>query len=259
MDGERVIEAATILWSAWTEGRTIAALPERCRPRDLDDGYAVQEAMGRFAGPAAGWKIAATSAEGQRHIGVTAPLAGRLYGRFLAEDGASFAAGPMLMRVAEPEFAFRLGRNLAPRAAPYTTAEVLDAVAALHLAIEVPDSRFTDFERAGAPQLVADDACAGFFVLGPEIEGWRTLDLPSQAVAIRSDDGHVHEGRGANALGDPRLALAWLVNDRAGRGFPVEAGEIVTTGTCAKPLPIEPGHVVSADFGALGTVSARFT
>ena len=38
----------------------------------------------------------------------------------------------------------------------------------------------------------------------------------------------------------------------------IAAGEVVTTGTCATPLPVAPGDAVRADFGALGVVSLRF-
>ena len=71
------------------------------------------------------------------------------------------------MRVAEAEFAFRMGVDLPPRPQPYSVDEVLAAVATLHPAIEVPDSRFDDFTIVGAPQLIADNACAHLFVLGP--------------------------------------------------------------------------------------------
>ena len=43
------------------------------------------------------------------------------------------------------------------------------AVAALHLGIEIPNSRYLDFTAVGAPQLIADNACADQFVLGPEV------------------------------------------------------------------------------------------
>ncbi len=59
----------------------------------------------------------------------------------------------------------------------------MDTVASLHPAIEVPDSRFADFTRAGAAQLVADNACAHQFVLGPPTEAeWRGLDLAAHLV-----------------------------------------------------------------------------
>ena len=59
------------------------------------------------------------------------------------------------MLVIEAEFAFVMGRTLAPRATAYSVAEVLDAVATLHPAIEVPDSRYDDFVKVGGPQLIA--------------------------------------------------------------------------------------------------------
>ena len=62
---------------------------------------------------------------------------------------------------------------------------------------------------------------------------------------------------GANVLGDPRIALAWIANDRAKRGEPLLAGEVVTTGTCVTPATVRPGDDLLADFGPLGTVGAR--
>jgi 2-keto-4-pentenoate hydratase len=260
MRADQAGQAAEILWSAWQDGRLLDALPAACQPHDLDEGYAIQAAMAQHhGGNLIGWKIAATSVAGQRHIGVEAPLGGRLFAAFCHGDGARLPAGGLHMRVAEAEFAFRLERDLPPRASAYATEEVMAAVATLHLAIEVPDSRYQDFARVGAPQLVADDSCAGFFVLGREVADWRGLDLAAH-VAVAHKNGAVAErGSGSNVLGDPRLALTWLANDRAQRGDGLRAGEIVTTGTCVKPVTIAPGDHVLADFGTLGTVGVTFT
>jgi len=259
MDPARAGEAAGILWDCWRQGRRIDALPASCRPQTVEEGHAVQRALAGLTGDEViGWKIAATSAEGQRHIGVDGPLAGRLFGRFLRRETDAIAAGPLLMRVAEAEFAFRFARALPARERDYAVAEVLDAVGALHLAIEVPDSRYSDFARAGAAQLVADDACAAFFVLGREVTGWRTLDLVAQKGALYRDGEPFSTGSGAMVLGDPRVALTWFVNDRSRRGEPVPAGTIVTTGTCCKPAAIAPGARVEARFEGLGSVTIRF-
>ena len=42
-------------------------------------------------------------------------------------------------------------------------------------------------------------------------------------------------------------------------GIKLRSGEVVTTGTCCRPLPIQPGDVFAADFGVLGKVSVRFS
>ena len=157
--------AESLLFDAWREGDVVDALPPDCRPRTRAEGYAIQALTeARSAAPLYGWKIAATSLAGQKHIGVDGPLAGRILAERVHPDGGTVPWGANRMAVAEVEFAFRFASDLAPRQTPRATAEVLDAVASLHPAIEIPDSRFADFVSAGAPQLIADNACARHFV-----------------------------------------------------------------------------------------------
>lgn len=260
LDARAAEAAEEILWDCWREGRVVPALPPEVRPATRAEGYAVQAAIERrSAAPPFGWKIAATSRAGQEHIGVDGPIAGRLLAERVSESGAELPMGANRMRVAEPEFAFRMARDLPPRAEPYRVDEVLAAVGALHTAIEVPDSRYEDFTTAGAPQLIADNACAHLFVLGPAAEAdWRAIDLARHEAVGRVAGKIEREGVGSNVLGDPRVALTWLANELSGIGVTLRAGQVVTTGTCLVPLPIEAGDEVSADFGVLGRVAVRF-
>jgi len=252
-----VRSASDLLWNCWEGGLRLAALPEALRPRTRQEGYAIQARLeDRSAATIFGWKIAATSVAGQAHINVDGPLAGRLLREKVFESGATLPFGANHMRVGEAEFAFRMGRELPPRADAYHADEVLDAVSTLHPAIEIPDSRYDDFTTVGAPQLIADNACAHLFVLGPQAPSlWRDLDLVKHAVTGTIDGKLTRDGRGANVLGDPRIALTWLVNELSGLGITLKAGEVVTTGTCLTPLPIAPGDTMNADFGKLGRVS----
>ena len=90
-------------------------------------------------------------------------------------------------------------------------------------------------------------------------ESWRDLDLAGHQVSVTINGESAAEGTGANVLGDPRRALAWLANDRVIQGAPLRAGDIVTTGTCIVPAAIKAGDHVVADFGALGRVAVQFT
>lgn len=63
------------------------------------------------------------------------------------------------MCVAECGIVFRFGRALAPRTEPWSVDELLAAVDGVGPGIEVPESRFRTFERAGESQLIADRAC----------------------------------------------------------------------------------------------------
>jgi 2-keto-4-pentenoate hydratase len=256
--------AARTVWQHWQDGRVMDALPEACRPLSARDGMAIQAVLVAVSGRSlVGWKIAATSEAGQRHIAVSGPMAGRLLSGQVVHAPAALSLRGNRMRVAEPEFAFRMASTLPPRDRPYAVDEVLDAVAALHPAIEVPDSRYVDFARAGEPQLIADNACAGQFMLGaPTSAAWRDIDLPAHEVTgcvVRGGRRVIERlGRGANVLGDPRVALAWLANDLRSRGLTLAAGEVVTTGTCLQPLEVAPGDQVKTDFGVFGTVGVRF-
>jgi 2-keto-4-pentenoate hydratase len=259
MDQARITEAAKLLWQTRLGERRMEALPPALRPTTLAEGYAIQDAMPEVAGqPVIGWKIAATSAAGQKHIGVTEPLAGRLFRDFLLKDGARRPAKNMHMRVAEAEFAFKMAHSLGPRDRDYTMPEVCDAIAAMHLAIELPDARYGKFETIGAPSIAADDAFADWFIIGQEVPDWHRFDLANQPVRGVRNGAVVAEGSGANALGDPRLALTWLANHLSRNGPGLKAGDVVITGTCVKPVDVSAGDAMIADFGALGRVTVAF-
>jgi len=261
MNAEQQQEASDLLWDSWRQGRKLSALPDGIRPATRADGYAIQALLERHtAAPLFGWKIAATSQAGQAHIGVDGPIAGRLLAEHVQPSDASLPLAGNEMRVAEPEFAFRMARDLQPRTQAYVVDEVMEAVAALHPAIEVPDSRYQNFARVGAAQLIADNACGHRFVLGPAAAAdWRAIDLTAHPVAGEVT-GRIHrDGKGANVLGDPRLALTWLANELSRLSITLRSGQVVTTGTCMVPLAVAAGDRVVADFGVLGRVSVSFT
>ncbi|WP_298882406.1 fumarylacetoacetate hydrolase family protein [uncultured Bradyrhizobium sp.] len=259
LDRDQIDAASRALVQHWRDGTKFDALETRLRPQSRADGYAVQAVLeNQSLGKLFGWKIAATSEAGQKHINVTGPLAGRIMSDTVIADGSTASMKGNAMRVGEPEFCFGMGRDLAPRSSPFGVDEVLAAVETLHPAIEIPDSRFADFTSAGEAQLIADNACAHLFVLGPATTAnWRAMDLVEQRPVIMLR-GERHVGHGKNVLGDPRVALAWLANELRGLGVTLRAGQVVTTGTCHPPLPIQAGDHFAADFGALGKVSVRF-
>ncbi|MEA5364568.1 hydratase [Amycolatopsis sp., V23-08] len=247
--------AAELLWDAWRTGERLDGLPEDVRPRDAAEGRAAQAALAELAGPVSGWKIAATTAYAQQHLGVPGPLPGALFERFHQLEGTPVPADTMTMGVAEPEFAFRMKADPGPGP---SLGGVLDAVDTMFLALEMPDSRYTDHQHAGGPQLLADVACAGRFVEGAAVPDWRDLDLPGHAVVLHADGAEFARGHGGLVLGDPRLALHWLATELARTGHRLRPGDVVTTGTATKPCPIHAGGHVVADFGALGRVEAHF-
>jgi len=260
MNPQDIHSAAAVLWQHWQLSTRLDELPAHCRPGSRAEGYAIQAELARQSGQSiVGWKIAATSKAGQQHIRVDGPLAGCLLSARALESGASISLAGNHMKVAEAEFAFRMARSLPKRAEAYSVEEVLAAVASLHPAIEAPDSRFEDFTRVGAAQLIADVACACWFMIGPATRAdWRALDLTKHSVAAYRNGALAGQGAGANVLGDPKKALAWIANELSTYGDGLRAGDVVITGTCVTPVPVAAGDSVRMDFGEFGALEAGF-
>jgi 2-keto-4-pentenoate hydratase len=256
--------ASDHLCNAWNAGQAIIELPTELKPSSRSEGYAIQSLLEiRSSQPLYGWKIAATSVAGQTHIGVDGPMAGRILAERVLAEGSSVSLTNNRMSVAECEFAFKMKKTLMPRTQVFSVDEVMAAVGSLHPAIEIPDSRYQKFEAAGAPQLIADSACAHLFMLGKATTcNWRTLNLATHAVtaSVTNSEGVLkhHHGIGSNVLGDPRVALTWLANELRELGIALAEGQVVTTGTCIVPVAVLAGDHVQVSFGVIGDIEVRF-
>ena len=260
MNQQDIRSAAAMLWQHLEQSTRFDELPPHCRPTSRAEAYAIQAELAKLSGQnVAGWKIAATSTAGQRHIHVDGPLAGCLLSGRGLEAGARISLAGNHMKVAEAEFAFRMAKPLPGRAAAYSVPEALAAVASLHPAIEVPDSRYEDFTRVGEAQLIADVACACWFVIGPATRAdWRAVDLAQHKVAAYRNGALAGQGAGANVLGDPRIALAWVANELSTHGEGLRIGDVVMTGTCVTPVAVVAGDNVRMDFGDFGVLEVNF-
>ena len=245
-----------LIWDSWNNGRVISKISNHALPQTRQEAYAIQsDYCSKSKYPCFGWKIAATSAAGQGHIGVTSPIAGRLLKERVFSPNSSLLFGSNRMAVAEPEFAFIMKKTLFSRKEEYEREEVILAVDTLHLAVEIPDSRFEDFSTVGAIQLIIDNACTHQLVIGPPVQSeWKHKDLSKHNVTISTQGGSFNLGNGSNVLGDPRNALTWLVNELSENGINLMAGETVTTGTCTIPIADQKSDIVKADFGILGAI-----
>jgi 2-keto-4-pentenoate hydratase len=251
--------AGGILWDAWQNHEQLDALPDDCRPGSFDEAYAVQDGLVASAGVAVGgYKIGATNAQVQARFGVDIPFSGRVFSQYITPSPTRVAANSVNFYAIEAEFDFVMAKPLAPRDATYTQEEVAAAVASVHPAIEVPDSRYRDWLNMKADDLVADNAIGCLLALGEPCEDGLDRDLASQTVVVRVNGEVVSEGAGANVLGDPWNVMVWLANHLSDRGLTLEAGHVVTTGSAADVIHCKPGDTVTCDFGPIGTAEVHF-
>lgn len=260
MTAEACEDAAQLLLAVRRDRRRLTALPAALQPRTIDEGYEIQDAFARIRDlPVAGWKCACTAADQQAFLAVGEPFAGRIFAPVLFDSPAALSANAFFMRGLEGESAFRLGADLTAGDAPHDRASVMAAVASLHPAIEIVDSRFADWLAVGAASLVADNAVNGALVLGPAVAAWDADNLADHPVRMTVDGVTVGEGVGGLALGHPLDALVWLANRLARRGVGLAAGQVVTTGTCTGIHFVDAGAEAVADFANFGAVRLRFT
>ena len=252
------MEAAKLIWNSWENGKKIETLPDKIMPYSRNEAYEIQKQIEIFSkNTILGWKIAATSKDGQNHIGVSGPLAGRIFKEKVTNPSSVIVLGYNKMRVAEPEFAFRIGSLIKPNKTLFTSEEVMELVDSLYLAIEFPDSRFNNFSSVGELNLIADNACADQFVISSPIEkDWKKIDFSNFKLSI-SNSKFSYKGIGSNVLGDPRVALTWLVNELSQNNIVLEKDMIISTGTCSKPIPVVAGDIVTANFGELGKINVN--
>jgi len=145
-----------------------------------------------------------------------------------------------------------------PTEAPFTAEWVAEAIDAYYPAIEIVDDRYVEWETMGAPTLVADDFFAAGCVLGQGVPRSAAPDLLKVAGRALINGEMVGQGTGADVLGHPHNALAWLANHLAADGKGLRAGEIVLTGSLVKTVWLNAGDSVVMKLAGLGNVSATF-
>lgn len=215
------------------------------------EAYRVQDALAAAFGAVWAWKVSALIPEQQRGYPTDRPVGGALFSPFVLSSPARTELRRFVAPLLECEIAFLLGRDLPPRDNPYIRAEIANAVEALVPAIEIADCRWP----ADAPDLLklADDMGNGAFITGTPLRDWQSIDLNGRDVALRHDGHEIARGPCAKILGDPLMGVVGLANGQPLPAGGLKRGQIITTGTCISPLPMNRGAYV-ADFGALGRV-----
>lgn len=237
--------------------------PLEVPPADEADGYKVQRALHDLllphVGALVGYKIGCTSQVMQDYIGIPHPCAGGVFQKGVHDSSVKLPASDYVRVGVECEIAVRLKRDLAPGEAPFTAEWVGEAVEAYHPAIEIVDDRYVKWETMGAPTLIADDFFAAGCVLGPAVPRSAVPDLKAVAGRAILNGEEVSKGTGADVLGHPHNALAWLANHLAAEGKGLHAGQLVMTGSLVKTLWLKAGDKVRMELDGLGTVEAEFT
>jgi 2-keto-4-pentenoate hydratase len=256
----KIEAAAALIADARLALAPLPRLPDALRPADEATAYAVQARVHeRLAetryGRRIGWKIGCTTPVMQTYLRIPNPCGAGLFAGTTQRSGALVPARGFRQVGIECEIAVRLGRDLAPAAAPFRAEDMADVVESVMAAIELVDDRYVDWRATDTPTLIADD----FFAAGSVLGEPRALDgMPDLATlrgVTRINGAEVGRGSGADVLGHPLAALAWLANSLAARGRMLQAGETVLTGSLVATRWLQPGDAVEIEISELGKVT----
>jgi len=249
-------QAARLLVTARRKGVLVERLPVKLRPANLNDGFAIQQAVSRHLGRRIlAWKCALP----QPDKVIAAPI----YDADIHRGDTCYVSGPARASVrAEPELACLLDHDLPPRREAYSEAEVLGALGDTHLALELLGSRYSHPETLTFPELLADGLFSAGLVIGPRvksIQGATPVDLPVEFdVSLTSVGGEAVTFAGRHPDRGVLAPIVWLANFLRVRGLGLHAGQAVITGSYAGVLALPVGRELRIGFGNLGTLPITF-
>ena len=233
-------------------GRQIEPFSSRISSFNLDDAYRVTAAVRKMRETRGelpmGRKIGFTNRTIWAEYNVYEPIWGYVYNRTvhnLSEIGDSFSLEGLAEPRIEPEIIFKLAVAPAPS---MDEAELLACIDWVGHGFEVVQSIFPGWQFS-APDTVAAFGLHGALLIGPRhsiathAEDW-SRTLSTFEIDLQREGTVVDHGRAANVMGGPLSALRHLIDllARDQVNPPLAAGEIVTTGTLTRALPISTGE-----------------
>jgi len=259
MKSDGVMKAAEILFRSRQNNTRLESLPTGLTPRDLDEGYAIQQAVAqRRPRSDAGFKIGLTSAASQGAAGVTAPIAGRLAHADLRPNLARIALPRNHLRVVEAEVIFEMGSDLPAGHAPFTVEQVAATICAAFAGIEICDTRFVDSDESSLALIVADNSNADLLVKGDRLTEDDVKALAALPVTLERRGQPAIRGSTAKVLDHPFRSVTWLANWLAQRGEYLRRGQLIASGSCTGITEAAADDIVAATFGANARVSVEF-
>jgi 2-oxopent-4-enoate/cis-2-oxohex-4-enoate hydratase len=249
------------LYAAMRARTTVEPLTTREPSIAIDDAYHVsRRLLARRTGDGErviGKKIGVTSKVVQRALDVHQPDFGWLTDRMRYESGGEVPISSELIQPrAEGEVAFLLKRRLVGPGV--TPADVVAATECVMACFEIVDSRIRDW-KIRIQDTIADNASSGLFVISREAADPRRVDFYSCGIVVEKNGDVLSTGAGAAALGSPLICVAWLANTLGGFGVPLEAGEVILSGSLVPLEPVHAGDRMRCTIAGVGAAEVRFT
>ena len=149
------------------------------------------------------------------------------------------------------EFAYRFSVDIGPGDHPADIEKMVDCA---FVSLEIADSRFT--QKCPVTDIIADNSNASAFIVGPEVETWRSAPLSQMPVKL-TVNGSTFEPLEGRERCDPDAILRWFLTRVSERGLVIRKGQFVTTGAAASvQLETDRDHEITVRAGDVAAMSA---
>ncbi|GAA4375733.1 2-oxo-hept-4-ene-1,7-dioate hydratase [Paeniglutamicibacter cryotolerans] len=259
LNDETITQIADELVRAGQDRVPVKRLTARFPDMTVEDSYRVQdlwrrrsEANGRVL---AGRKIGLTSRAMQMATGITEPDYGIIFDDMVLDGGCTVEWDRYTHPRIEMELAFVLKEDVSgPNANIF---DVLRATEYVVPALEILDSRI-EMEGRTIVDTISDNAAMGAMVIGGNPMKPDAIDLRWVSGILYKNQIVEETGVAAGVLNHPAAGVYWLANKIAAHGDVLKAGEIILAGSFTRPMWVDKGDTVLADYGPMGTVACRF-
>ena len=203
-----------------------------------------------------GKKIGLTSIKVQEQFGISTPDFGILFDDMEVLNGLSLPISEVMQPKIEGELAFVLGGSLDND--KLTIVDIINSIDYVLPSLEIVGSRIDNWNIRIA-DTVADNASASHYVLGHTPKMLDDIDIVNCKMNMTINGELKSSGSGKDCLGSPLNAVLWLARKMQAVGQPLQAGELILSGSLGPMVVVNAGDHVDAEFEGLGSLSISFT
>lgn len=225
----------------------------------LEQAYTVQEELIKRFNSAGqkvvGYKLGLTDPKAQADMALDMPLFGKLVEGWSFTDGAAIPTDKLISPRVEGEVAFIFSAKIDDPEVDEET--LINSIGKVMPALEICDSAFAGWPRS-LFDAVADNLSSGFYVLGKAQQDVRSVDFAGMKMDLYRNDDKAVEGDASKCMGSPLRACLWLVREMAERGTPVQAGDVILSGSLGPMQKVEKGDRIRLELSGLSTLECSF-
>ena len=263
MNLENIKMSAGILALNRVKNQQIKEIPDKLKPKNIDEAYLVQEQMHNIFkeinfGRRIGYKIGCTSSVMREYLGINEPCYGGILNTGTNYISANKKFGDFAMPGVEIELAVFTNENLIFDNDTTINEIPLDKLT-IFPAIEIVDNRWINHEKVDNNSLIADDFFGSEIILGNPVPLSKTNNLDNLNGILSINNKQISGGNTKSIMNHPLNALIWLINNLQKRDKFLKKGEIVMLGSITQTKWVDKNDEITASFSSLGDVILKLT